>query len=135
MREVDFLFEGEEIHSLERNPDTKSRWATMARDGQKVIQFLVDRRYVANEVGGKVTFTARDLRTGSTRGLLTDLSNADQLHDWRLPLPLCKREGFHLICVRPVKTLTVTIENRRQPLPMLPAFVFSELSSFAVRVD
>jgi hypothetical protein len=55
LREVDFLFEGKEIRGLEQNPDTKSRWATMAREGKQVMQFLVEGRYVANVVDGKVT--------------------------------------------------------------------------------
>jgi hypothetical protein len=55
LREVDFLFEGKEIRGLEQNPDTKSRWAAMAREGKQVMQFLVDARYVANVVDGKVT--------------------------------------------------------------------------------
>ena len=54
LREVDFLFEGKEIRGLEQNPDTKSRWAAMAKDGKQVMQFLVEGRYVANVVDGKV---------------------------------------------------------------------------------
>jgi hypothetical protein len=44
LREVDFLFEGENIRGLEQNPDTKSRWAEMARSGMKVMQFLSEGR-------------------------------------------------------------------------------------------
>jgi hypothetical protein len=40
LREVDFVFEGNEIRGLEQNPETKSRWAQMARAGKKVMQFL-----------------------------------------------------------------------------------------------
>lgn len=58
LREVDFLFEGKEIRGLEQNPDTKSRWAAMARTGKKVMQFLGEGRYVANVVDGKVTLYA-----------------------------------------------------------------------------
>lgn len=58
LREVDFLFEGREIRGLEQNPETKSRWAAMARTGQKVMQFLSEGRYVANVVDGKVTLYA-----------------------------------------------------------------------------
>jgi hypothetical protein len=43
LREVDFVFDGKEIRGLEQNPDTKSRWAQMARAGKKVMQFLKDR--------------------------------------------------------------------------------------------
>ncbi len=56
LRQVDFLFDGNEIRGLEQNPETKSRWAQMARAGKKVMQFLSERRYMANVVDGKVTF-------------------------------------------------------------------------------
>jgi hypothetical protein len=52
---VDFIFEGNEIRGLEQNPETKSRWAQLARSGKTVMQFLSDGRYVANVVDGKVT--------------------------------------------------------------------------------
>ena len=55
LRQVDFVFEGNEIRGLEQNPETKSRWAQMARSGKKVMQFLSEGRYVANVVDGKVT--------------------------------------------------------------------------------
>src|ERR1700739_4327288 len=56
LRQVDFVFEGKEIRGLEQNPQTKSRWAQMARSGKKVMQFLSEGRYVANVVDGKITF-------------------------------------------------------------------------------
>ena len=59
LRQVDFVFEGNEIRGLEQNPDTKSRWAQMGRSGKKVIQFLSEGRYVANVVDGKVTLYGR----------------------------------------------------------------------------
>lgn len=55
LRQVDFVFEDNEIRGLEQNPQTKSRWAQMARAGKKVMQFLSEGRYVANVVDGKVT--------------------------------------------------------------------------------
>jgi len=61
LRQVDFVFEGEEIRGLEQNPDTKSRWAQLARSGKKVMQFLREGRYVANVVDGKVTLYERIL--------------------------------------------------------------------------
>jgi hypothetical protein len=33
LRQVDFVFEGNEIRGLEQNPQTKSRWAQLARSG------------------------------------------------------------------------------------------------------
>lgn len=40
LRQVDFVFEGTEIRGLEQNPQTKSRWAQLARSGKKVMQFI-----------------------------------------------------------------------------------------------
>ena len=45
LREVDFTFNGSEIRGLEQNPETKSRWAQLARSGKKVMQFLSEGRY------------------------------------------------------------------------------------------
>ncbi len=59
LRQVDFVFDGNEIRGLEQNPKTKSRWAQMARSGKKVMQFLSEGRYVANVVDGKVTLYGR----------------------------------------------------------------------------
>jgi hypothetical protein len=53
LRQIDFKFEGKEIRGLEQNPDTKSRWAAMAREGKKVMQFLAEGRYVAVVVDGE----------------------------------------------------------------------------------
>src|ERR1700746_2794150 len=55
LRQVDFMFDGNEIRGLEQNPETKSRWAAVARDGKKVMQFLSEGQYVANVVDGKAT--------------------------------------------------------------------------------
>jgi len=54
LKQVDFRFEDHELRGLEQNPDTKSRWAKMAREGKKVMQFLDAGRYVAVVVDGKV---------------------------------------------------------------------------------
>jgi hypothetical protein len=59
LRQVDFIFDGDEIRGLEQNPQTKSRWAEMARSGKKVMQFLSEGRYVANVVDGEVTLYQR----------------------------------------------------------------------------
>lgn len=55
LRQVDFVFDGEEIRGLEQNPDTKSQWAHMARSGKEVMQFLSGGRYEANVAYGKMT--------------------------------------------------------------------------------
>ena len=59
LRQVDFDFEGNEIRGLEQNPETKSRWAQMARSGKKVMQYLSGGRYVANVADGKVNLYRR----------------------------------------------------------------------------
>jgi hypothetical protein len=55
LRQVDFAFDGQELRGLEQNPETRSRWAQMARAGKKVMQFLSSGRYLAVVVDGKVT--------------------------------------------------------------------------------
>jgi len=54
LRQVDFTFQGEEFRGLEQNPATDSRWARLAREGQKVMQFLKGGRYVAVIADGKL---------------------------------------------------------------------------------
>jgi hypothetical protein len=56
LREVDFEFEGQRLRGLEQNPSASSRWAQLAGEGKKVMQFLIDRKYIANVVDGKVQF-------------------------------------------------------------------------------
>ena len=55
LRQVDFQFEGQALRGLEQNPATSSRWAKLAQQGHKVMQFLSEGRYVANVVDGNVT--------------------------------------------------------------------------------
>ena len=64
LRQVDFVFDGNEIRGLEQNPETKSRWAQLARSGKKVMQFLSEGRYVANVVDGKVNLYGRNIKGG-----------------------------------------------------------------------
>jgi hypothetical protein len=54
LREVDFKFADKTLRGVEQNPDTTSRWAKLAREGKKVMQFLEQGRYVAAVVDGKV---------------------------------------------------------------------------------
>ena len=54
LRQVDFVFDGNEIRGLEQNPQTTSRWAQLARSGKRVMQFLSEGRYVAVVVDEKV---------------------------------------------------------------------------------
>jgi hypothetical protein len=46
LAQIDFAVDGFEFRGLEQNPQTKSRWAKMAREGAKVMQFLRAGRYV-----------------------------------------------------------------------------------------
>jgi hypothetical protein len=46
LAQIDFEADGVEFRGLEQNPQTKSRWAKMAREGAKVMQFLRAGRYV-----------------------------------------------------------------------------------------
>jgi fructose-1,6-bisphosphatase/inositol monophosphatase family enzyme len=66
LREVDFRFEEQTLRGLEQNPNTNSRWAQLAREGKKVMQFLSDGRYIANVADGKLQFYGRHDRARST---------------------------------------------------------------------
>jgi hypothetical protein len=55
LREVDFQCAGKALRGVEQNASTNSRWAKLAREGRKVMQFLTEGRYVANVVDGKAT--------------------------------------------------------------------------------
>jgi len=59
LAQVDFEVNGEPYRGLEQNPETKSRWAELARKGAKVMQFLSEGRYVAVVVAGKITHYTR----------------------------------------------------------------------------
>jgi hypothetical protein len=61
LREVDFQFEGHNLRALEQNPETASRWAQLARQGKKVMQFLQQRRYIAVVVDAKVQFYGKPM--------------------------------------------------------------------------
>jgi hypothetical protein len=54
LKQIDFQFDGKDLRGLDQNPDTKSRWAAMARGGKKVMQFLEGGRYIAVVADGKV---------------------------------------------------------------------------------
>jgi hypothetical protein len=54
LKQIDFRFNGKNLRGLEQNPDTRSRWAAMARAGKKVMQFLDGGRYIAVVSDSKV---------------------------------------------------------------------------------
>ena len=63
LRQVDFVFQGRELRGLEQNPDTKSRWAQLARSGKHVMQFLGESGYLAVVCDGKVTLYGKRAQT------------------------------------------------------------------------
>jgi hypothetical protein len=54
LKQIDFRFEDRDLRGLEQNPNTKSRWAKLAREGKQVMQFLEHGKYIAVVVDGKV---------------------------------------------------------------------------------
>ena len=42
------------IDGIEQNPETGSRWALLAREGKRVMQFTLGRRYIANVSEGEL---------------------------------------------------------------------------------
>jgi hypothetical protein len=56
LRMCEFVVDGHPYKAIEQNPNTRSRWAALAREGHKVVQFLdaATGRFVAVAVDGKV---------------------------------------------------------------------------------
>lgn len=54
LAQVDFELNGLQFRGLQQNPQTASRWARMARDGAKIMQFLRAGRYVGVVADGVV---------------------------------------------------------------------------------
>jgi hypothetical protein len=55
LRQVDFVAAGQSLRGLEQSPETRSKWAVMAREGQKVMQFLSGGLYIGNVADGNLT--------------------------------------------------------------------------------
>ncbi len=55
LRQIDFELDGQSLRGIEQNPETSSRWAELARAGQKVMQFTSGGRYLANVADSKLT--------------------------------------------------------------------------------
>jgi hypothetical protein len=86
LREVDFECDGEKLRGLEQNPDTRSNWAKLARDGKKVMQFLRDGKYMANVVDGKCAFT--DIRRLNERMTIScGLANLKRINNSHVKIP------------------------------------------------
>ena len=42
------------IDGIEQNPETGSRWALLAREGKRIMQFSLERRYIGNVAEGEL---------------------------------------------------------------------------------
>jgi len=54
LKVVSFTYEGRTIDGIEQNPETRSRWAQLAREGQRIVQFSTGGRYFANVCDGAI---------------------------------------------------------------------------------
>jgi hypothetical protein len=54
LRTVEFKYGTYRIDGIEQNPQTSSRWAALAREGKRVMQFSCQRRYIGNVCEGKL---------------------------------------------------------------------------------
>ena len=54
LRMLEFRYQTYRIEGIEQNPETKSNWAKLAREGQRIMQFKCNGRYVANVCEGKL---------------------------------------------------------------------------------
>jgi hypothetical protein len=55
LRTVEFTYGPHSIVAIEQNPNTGSRWARLARQGKRVMQFSHQGRYIGNVVEGRLT--------------------------------------------------------------------------------
>ena len=54
LRVVDFEYAGRRLTGIEQNPETASKWAAIARQGRRVMQFSMGGRYFAVVAEGKL---------------------------------------------------------------------------------
>jgi hypothetical protein len=54
LRTVEFTYASHRIDGVEQNPQTSSRWAALARQGNRVMQFSCKGRYIGNVCEGKL---------------------------------------------------------------------------------
>ena len=54
LRTVEFGYGSFRIDGIEQNPQTSSRWAGLAREGQRIMQFSLNHRYFADVCEGKL---------------------------------------------------------------------------------
>ncbi|HEV2282731.1 MAG TPA: hypothetical protein VGX75_10140 [bacterium] len=54
LRTVEVPYRRYRLFGIEQNPRTSSRWANLARQGKRIMQFSAGGRYVANVCEGKL---------------------------------------------------------------------------------
>lgn len=54
LRVVSFVYQGHLIEGIEQNPEKTSQWAKLAQEGKRIMQFRINRRYIANVCEGKL---------------------------------------------------------------------------------
>jgi hypothetical protein len=69
LAQIDFAVDGAEFRGLEQNPQTTSRWAKLAREGAKVMQFLRAGQYVGVVADGVLKYYGPKRRHNSTQML------------------------------------------------------------------
>jgi hypothetical protein len=67
LRQVDFEFGGAAIRGIEQNPGTRSRWARLAGEGAKVMQFTEAGQFFGNVADGKVTLYEKPAEPKTSR--------------------------------------------------------------------
>jgi hypothetical protein len=55
LRLVGFTHGDHVLEGIEQNPETRSRWAQLAREGRTIMQFRCAGRYIANVCDGTLT--------------------------------------------------------------------------------
>lgn len=54
LRIVTFSFQDHLIEGIEQNPEKASRWAKLAQEGKRIMQFRINRRYIGNVCEGQL---------------------------------------------------------------------------------
>jgi hypothetical protein len=55
LRVVSFPYQGHVVEGIEQNPQKTSRWAKLAQQGKRIMQFSSNGRFVANVCEGRLT--------------------------------------------------------------------------------
>ncbi|HTT44686.1 MAG TPA: hypothetical protein VMH38_01550 [Thermoplasmata archaeon] len=54
LRVVSFVYQDHRIEGIEQNPQKTSRWAKLAQEGKRIMQFRIGPRYIANVCEGEL---------------------------------------------------------------------------------